>query len=157
MKASPAKILRSILIDLDLVTMPGTGPRPPSSLKNDPRVWCFTNSMPDDYDRAVAIYDTGGKDSGKKMRGDREVKPTVTLIFRSLSDDDGREFALAIVTALADVLETSTIVPDLEETHTVHAVMITAPVTYLGQEMGNKRHTWSAHARITFSGTPVLA
>lgn len=153
MSVTQAEILRSVLIDLGLVAMPGSAPRQSGDLDT---VYCFVGQMPDGYSRVLSIYDRGGLAGGREMNGGRRnVMPGVALLFRDLDGTAGyrrgTDFAQAVAKALDERISmTATVVPEDEQTHTIQAVTRTTAVTHLGEETGKKRNHWSLNARLSF-------
>jgi hypothetical protein len=161
--ASPAEILRSCLIDLKLVQLPGIATLPgtptlPDTLIGKSPVWCFVSSQPDSaepddaYDVALTIYDTVGLFQGREMRGGRKhTFPGVKLILRSIDYTYGYDRMNAIAVALdQQIYYTTTVAPEDKKPHYVASITRTTPIVALGEEPGRRRQLFSTNARITF-------
>lgn len=147
---SPARILRSCLIDLGLVVMPGETPVP---LPDTSVISCFVGGMPSAYDKCVEITDAAGLDDGREMAsGRRHMKPGVKILIRHLDDYEGAELAQTIALALDQSIDTMTTrVPEDDADHYVQTVKRTTSVIFLGEEQAaNRRYLWSMNARISF-------
>jgi hypothetical protein len=151
MAASPAQVLKAILVQLNLVE---AGPTPVNELPP-----CFVSSMPDDPDNAVCIYDTIGRMFGRDFgaKGRQNVFPRVQIKIRSV-DYSGWSTILGIATALDALPATQIMVPDDGLYHYVSNVGRTSQVIALGEEVGKRRQLWAVNCRIVFQeNEPTIA
>lgn len=157
--ATPATILRSILIDLGLVQLPaelavpGFTPLSSAGLNlQDSLPLCFVGSLPNDPDRVVVMRDGGGLPGGREMNGGRRrAQPAVKFVVRDVAYDKAYTLANQIADALDEQIDMiSTTVPEDQTVHYVAAVKRTTAVTDMGEEVGTKRNLFSIDCRITF-------
>lgn len=128
---SPARILAAYLVAQSLATAHDSG-----------SAWaCFDNFMPDDEavsDSAIAVYDTGGAQSGRQVsNGDPIEFPAVQVRIRSLSDDAAWAKAKAIAAAMNALTSGSVSLGGSD--YTLRSVSQQSPVLPLGRERGPRR------------------
>jgi hypothetical protein len=147
---SPANILRQILVDAGLVTMPGVPQQtvPFQQAPGDGSTLCYTSSLPDDEDQAVLIKGTAGKVFGRQMRGGKtDVHHGVKFNIRSPNDEIGSLLAIALADGVDKIPPLLTVVLN-EVSHYVQSVYRTSSVMEMGEERGKKRQLWSFNVRI---------
>lgn len=147
---SPAEIIRSCLIDLGLVQLPPDMLNV-TPLPNSDTVTCFVSSLPNNYDKAVCLYDSEGYNEGKEMRGGRRhLHPGVRVLIRHLEYDAGNSLAESIASALDQLDLVTTTVPEDNQPHYVQAFSRTTGIISLGEEVNQKRQRWTINGRVSF-------
>lgn len=141
-KVSPAMIIRSCLIDMGLVSYPGTGGQ---------HTPCFVGSLPNNHDRAVAIYDWPGRWAGRRSDNRAEVKPGVLVKIRWPDYSNGYDYSQRMATALDTMGPRITRCPEDGNLHYILTVPRTSGITTLGEEVGTRRQLWTITAIISFS------
>lgn len=154
MSASAANILRSILVDLELVRTPGVRVVPGVEPLPREYVWCFVNGESGDYERTVNIQDSVGLPGNREMHGGkRHGKPGVIINVRDLDQVAGHNLVQTIARTLTETIDQTETEVELEdgdyETHTVHSVTVTAGPAFMGEQPGTKRYQWTMNARLS--------
>lgn len=136
--ASPAEIIRQLLVDLALAA--DSGP------------WrAFVSFLPDSPDNAIVVYDTAGFPDGRYMQdGFRVEHPGIQILIRGPIFPD----VWAKVNDIALKLDEQKLVSvaiDSNETYTLHNISRTGMILPLGMESeGDKRrHQFAVNAVIT--------
>lgn len=154
---SPAEIIRSCLIDLGLVIMPGIPNQtiPYQQTAGDGSILCYVSSMPDDEDQCICIYDQSGivwgRDTSKKL-----AHPGIKVLVRAVDYSIGslmvRSLALAIDNRMRNITTVLNGTP-----YTISNFYRTGTIISLGEEVGKRRQLWSINARVAFDySTPLL-
>lgn len=141
--ATPAQIIRSMLVAFGLVTFP----------IRTPTIWpCYVGSVPDASDLTVCVDDTVGMVFGRGARtGKNCVHPGIAIRVRGT--DHVRGFLQANKIAVALDTRTFPVQVQLVEDGSLHIianVYRTSPVIALGEEVGKKRNLWTLNARVSF-------
>lgn len=141
---SPAMVLRSCFIDLELVSYPLVASQLPP---------CFVSSMPDEPDVAICLFDMPGRMFGKDARtGKRVAYPGVSIKVRGVdyfSYDLANSLAVAVDQDMAPI-KTTLPQQDGETEHYIQNVIRLTTILSLGEEVGTRRELWSFNTRIAF-------
>ena len=141
--ATPSDIVRSVLIDHDLVYLPNTVQTEPL----DGKLVCYTESLPDEQDEALLIHDVAGMMFGKLQRGRSAVHPGIKILMRSL-DPSGLDVLANILGVLDPLNDFSTVW--LGTTHYIQSIYRQGSIVSLGEEIGKKRLLYTVNARVAF-------
>lgn len=87
---SPADVVRKMVVDLGLATLPSAGGDWPA----------YVSIEPDGQDDVITLYDTDGRDDGRNMYGERNEHSGVLVRVRSGAHPEGYAKARAIAVAL---------------------------------------------------------
>lgn len=141
---TPAQIIRSCLIDWNLVSYPGTASYKPPG---------FFSSMPDAPDQAICVFDTKGRDFG---RGTREnlsnVHPSIQICVRWVDEAEGHDRVNKIAVALDTHFPIITVLPEDGSSWYIMNIRRTSPILMLGEEIGKRRNFWTINALVVFEG-----
>lgn len=132
---SPAEVIRQLLIDLGVGTVP-------SALGNWP---IHVAREPDKPDSAITVYNTTGRDHGRTMNdGERQEHLGIQVRVRDMNHDDGFEKAQAVAMVLDQTVRLNTVtvsdrVGTGSATYTVYSVSRTTGVIIVGEERPDSR------------------
>jgi len=140
MSASPAQVLKKLLLDESLVNAHTSATWP-----------CFINSMPDTPDNAVCTIDTGAEKQGRIMRtGEVIQKPAVQIQFRAKTFSEGWTKAKAVEAVLDALYRRSITLESID--YMLHSVRRHNTVLPLGAEPGgNRREMFSLNILLSLS------
>jgi hypothetical protein len=149
--ASPAEIVRQILINDGLVELPPVPGQllPQQQMPNDGTTACYVSSMPDTIDQAVMIKDIAGKYSGRLMRGRSTVHFGLLIKIRALDESGYTTIAAPIYLALDEFMPSIVMMPDGTE-YPVQSVYPTSDIINIGEQVGKRREQWTINARLAF-------
>lgn len=142
-----AKIVRQLLIDLGIVTMP------PSSSNTSYGSWpCFADSFPDKPDKCVAVYGQDGFKQGRVQYTGRTVmKPGLQVLVRSLPQDPDNAFIKSrrITQAFDEEVNLNTVTLN-GNVYKVQAIHRQGDPFPIGEESGfSERSVFSVNAIVT--------
>lgn len=149
--ATPARVLRSCLIQLGLVLYPTddlvTGIPPP----------CYVSSMPDTPDTAICVFNVGGKLFGRRPRtGFSDIHPGVRLVART-PDDTGWYLLQKIKDTMDTTFPIRTQLPEDGSVWTLQNIRCSTQIVSLGEEVGKRRQLWSITVNLVIQdGNPQL-
>ena len=140
---SPGDVIRHMLIDLGLGTLPS----------GDSTWPIFCPSEPDSPDSVITVRTTGGRDGGRfQTDGERQGHPGIQIRVRSHRPDTGWEKANAVAVAL-DAIANQT-VPISDNTYTVYAVTIKGNVIPIGPDSSkSERFLFAINATVSLRDT----
>jgi hypothetical protein len=144
--ASPAEVVRSILIKEKVGIWPGI-----SQLPDQGKWQVYVAEMNDDVERALCVIDTAGLVFGREMQHGKILEhPGVKVMARSLKfTDNGIIYKAAA--ALDGIINGYSVCVCGEWNANIHSVYRTSNILYLGEESGTRRQLWSFNARVAFS------
>lgn len=141
---SPAEVVRQLLVDLSLGTLPSAGGSWPI---------CATQEL-DSPDNAMTVYDTSGRLDGRTMTdGEQQEHYGFQVRVRSATHEAGHAKANAIAVALDQsvLLEVVTVETSV---YLVQAVSRTTNVLPIGKETGlSKRSLFTINAVVSLRQT----
>ena len=140
---SVADIVRNLIIDLSLGTLPSSSAAWP----------VFAEREPDKPDNCITVYGSQGRDQGRMMiDGEREIQHGVQISVRSQNTTTGHQKALTIATTLDDSVK-QTSVTFSAKTYLVHSVNRTSDVLYAGKDPDTKRNLFTINAVVPLEQT----
>lgn len=146
---SPARIIAELLIG----SSHGTDPeRTPSEL------WpIYTGNAPDRPDNLIKVTLTAGMDDGyTNPNSERQEKPGIQILVRSVNEEKGYYKAQTIAIFLDEVQRTLVHISDIEDvgtgtmTYILHSIMRTSNVIAIGTDVpAGKRQLFTINAIVT--------
>jgi hypothetical protein len=138
MDTSPAKILRQLLIDLNVA---GEGTN-----------WdIYYSNMPDNPNNCICIYDTLPINNGRiQLTGEQVVHPGIMIHIRHSDYEDGYKKALSLCETLDEGIYTDTVEIE-EEFYLVHAFCKRNGPNSMGRDPISNRLLFSINGQITIS------
>lgn len=147
--ASPAELVRMCLVHRGWVTMPD----PTMPIPANGSTYCFVSSLPNEPDQLLYLRDSTGLIFGKRQNDGKVLEhPGIVIIMRSL--DFGRDWAMDLLEAIESITHTDITMPDGMIYH-VQSVYRTSTLADMGEEVGKRRHSWTANARVAMQDLEV--
>lgn len=135
--ASPAEIVRAMLIEAGLVIYPDVVQQP-----GDGTTQCVVNVVPDQPDQLLLLKDVGGRQFGRLMDGPTLKHYAVKMNMRSLDDAEGYDVIQSIYLYIDDADYPKHVVSRGMECH-IASVYNTSEITSLGEQEGTRRRLWA--------------
>lgn len=149
--ASPANVVRAVLIGGGFGVMPGIRQIDPTATMMVDLPQVFTSGAPDDLNLAVLLKDVAGVSFGRLVNGRRQQQPGVNVQVRH-PNEEGFTLCVAIEEYLANLVNLSVTIG--RYSYKIQNIRQGRPITLLGEDKEKARLAWTFELFVVFCDPP---